>query len=178
MAKKELIAALGPPTTLKSFRFFSKHRHGVTAAIEAVQKLLLQFNLWRSQLVIRPESLPSSSNQTRLAQIRQVLGNGRLRQIKDIHQIANAQVASPKQVQDSQAGWVCKCSKDGWNDRPLGLRSYIHIGEYMEMDDNRQCGASSMASSGISIAQPLHPLSQLLPAPLRIPARRVQALVA
>jgi hypothetical protein len=105
MAKK-LVAAIGPATTPQSLGILDKLRHGLTTAIETLQKFLVKVRLRGSQLIVSPESLPSSNDQIGLTKIRQMLGNGGLRQVKHIDQTAHAQFTTPQQMKNAEPSGV------------------------------------------------------------------------
>lgn len=51
-------------------------------------------------------------DEPRPTQIGEVPGHRRLRQAKDVYEVADAQLAGSEQVQDSYARWICEPSED------------------------------------------------------------------
>jgi len=71
-----------------------------------VEKPLVQLSLGLSEGVEAPETVPTGFDEPRVSELAEVAGSGRLRNVQDLDQVTDAELAVPKDVQDAQSSPV------------------------------------------------------------------------
>ena len=142
------LAVAGTNACPESFVVFGEDALFTKALGKTLQQHLMGLTIRRCQAVVHPQSFFPGNDQTRLAQIGQVPGGGRLRHIQYVNQFTDAQFSALEQIENPQPSSVGKCPK---NRLGLGLS---RLGYHIRLHEYIGCLPSGQESDLEKITQP------------------------
>jgi hypothetical protein len=128
--QKKLAPASTNPAP-KPFIVFGEHAFFTKALCKAVQQHLMGLAMCRCQAIVYPQPFLPGNHQPCFTQVGQVPGGGGLRNLQYGNEVADAQFAALKQIENPQPSSVGECPKNRLGLRLSRLGFHIRLYEYI-----------------------------------------------